>query len=73
MFSPKLWQQTVRHRGKFNTKHPKPRHDIARFLEEITQPVLIRQIPDRVKTCEGWKSNLEKKFKTTTDTVSWKS
>ncbi len=41
-FSPQIWQQTVRHRGKFNVKVPHPRHNIARYLEELTKPVLSK-------------------------------
>lgn len=60
---PKIWQQSVRYRGKYNVKTPKPRHDIARYLEELTKPVIIRHIPDPVETCVESKSNLRTKLK----------
>lgn len=60
---PKLWQQSVRYRGKYNVKMPKPRHDVARFLEEITKPVIIRELPDPVEKCAQSKSNLSKILK----------
>lgn len=72
LFTPKIWQQSVRHRGKFNTHQPKPRHDIGRYLEELTRPVIIRQIPDIAEQCEKQRKYHEKNYKTTTDTVSFK-
>lgn len=51
LFTPKIWQQTVRHRGKFNVRMPKPRHDIARYLEEITKPVIVKELSDPVEKC----------------------
>ena len=60
---PKLWQQSVRYRGKYNYKFPKPRHDVARFLEDITKPVIIRELPDPVESCAGSKTLLAKNLK----------
>lgn len=65
-FSPQIWQQTVRHRGKFNVKVPHPRHDIARYLEEITKPVLIREVPDVVKKCTESKNRIAQNLKFST-------
>ena len=69
LFTPKIWQQTVRHRGKFNVKMPKPRHDIARYLEEITKPVLIKEIPDPTEKCAEAKNRIALRLKFNTDTV----
>jgi hypothetical protein len=72
LFTPKIWQQSIRFRGKFNTRQPKPRHDIGRYLEELTRPVIVRQIPDAAIQSEKDRQYFEKRFKTTTDTVSFK-
>ncbi len=66
-------QQSVRYRGKFNTAYPKPRHDIPRFLEEITKPVIVRQLPDQVDLCAKYKKNTDKIFKFTTESVSMRT
>lgn len=67
LFTPRIWQQTVRHRGKFNIRMPKPRHDIARYLEEITKPVLIRELPDPVEQCYEAKKKISKRLKFDTE------
>lgn len=66
---PKLWQQSVRYRGKYNVKMPKPRHDIARYLEELTKPVIIKQLPDPIETCFKSKLNIIKNLKMGTDSA----
>ena len=63
LFTPHIWQQTVRHRGKFSYKFPKPRHDIARFLEEITKPEIIKEIPNPVDKCVELKKSVAKALK----------
>lgn len=63
---PKIWQQSVRHRGKYNVKMPHPRHDIARYLEEITKPVIIKELPDPVENCLKLKTNIAKSLKFST-------
>ncbi|RNA24251.1 charged multivesicular body 1a [Brachionus plicatilis] len=60
---PKLWQQSVRYRGKYNVRMPKPRHDIARYLEEITKPLIVKELPDPIETCIQSKLNIKKKLK----------
>lgn len=69
LFTPKIWQQTVRHRGKFNYKMPKPRHEVARYIEEITRPVIIRELPDQVEKCVENKSFVAKNLKFSTSEV----
>jgi len=64
---PAIWKQTVRYRGKFNYKMPHPRHDIARYLEEITKPVLIKELPDPIDRCIRNKSSLAKSLKFSTN------
>lgn len=64
---PTVWKQTVRYRGKFNHKMPHPRHDIARYLEEITKPVLIKEIKDPIDGCLTYKSRLAKSLKFSTN------
>ena len=56
----------MRHRGKFNVKVPHPRHDIARYLEEITKPVLIKELPDPTELCLQQKSRIAKTLKFST-------
>lgn len=58
--------QSVRHRGKYNYKMPHPRHDTARYLEEITRPVLVRQVPDPIDTCVAQKAHIAKTLKFST-------
>ncbi|CAF0745175.1 unnamed protein product [Brachionus calyciflorus] len=55
---PKLWTQSVRYRGKYNMKMPKPRHDVARYLEELTKPVIVRELPDPVEMCSKSKAQI---------------
>ncbi len=69
LYSPKIWQQTVRHRGKFNVPMPKPRHEIARYLEEITKPVLIRELADPVEQAFKDKQRLANKLKIGNETA----
>jgi hypothetical protein len=46
---------------------PHPRHDIARYLEEITKPVLIKEIPDPIDGCLSNKSHLASSLKLSTN------
>ena len=70
LFAPQVWQQSVRHRGKLNLKFPRPRHEIPRFLEEITKPVIEREVPDPIEKCIGFKSDNAKRLKLSTNDVS---
>ena len=60
----------MRHRGKFNYKTPHPRHDIARYLEEITKPIIIRELPDPIERCLASNSRIAKNLKFSTKEVS---
>lgn len=42
---------------------PKPRHDIARYLEELTKPIVTKQLPDPIDTCFKSKINIRKNLK----------
>jgi hypothetical protein len=66
LFVPKIWQQTVRHRGKFTASMPKPRHEIARYLEEITKPVLPKFRENPIENCIYIKKRIAKSLKFTT-------
>ncbi len=62
-------QQSVRYRGKFNTASPRPRHYIARYLEEITKPVIIRQLPDTIALCSEFKEKQQRRVKSSINYV----
>ncbi len=51
---------------------PKPRHDIARYLEEITKPILIREVSDPIEKCVEAKNRVASKLKFNTDNVIFK-
>lgn len=42
---------------------PHPRHDIARYLEEITKPVIVKEIADPIERCLMLKSNIAKNLR----------
>jgi hypothetical protein len=42
---------------------PHPRHDIARHLEELTKPVIIKELPDPVEMCLDQKYRIAKRLK----------
>ena len=48
---------------------PKPRHDIARYLEDITKPMLIKEIPNPVDRCVEAKSRIGSRLKFSTNDV----
>jgi len=48
---------------------PKPRHDTARYLEEITKPILVRELPDPIDMCLKDKQRLANTLKINTDTA----
>jgi hypothetical protein len=49
---------------------PHPRHDISRYLEEITKPVIIKKLPDQLEKCKEFKFRIAKMLKFTTADVS---
>lgn len=59
----------MRHRGKLNLKFPRPRHEVARYLEEITKPIIVRQVPDQVEQCLSYKARNARILKQTTNDV----
>lgn len=59
----------MRHRGKINLKFPRPRHEVARYLEEITKPIIVRQVPDQVEQCLSYKARNSRILKQTTNDV----
>ena len=69
LFAPQIWNQTVRHRGKYNVKMPHPRHEIARHLEELTKPVIIKELPDPIEMCLDQKSRIAKRLKFSSNQV----
>jgi hypothetical protein len=62
--------QSLRYRGKFNSRIPRPRHELLRYLEEITKPVLIKQLPDPTEKCKKYNDSLDHTYKITTKSVS---
>ena len=66
-----MWQQhqSLRSVSKLNMKFPKPRHEIARFLEEITMPTIVKEIPDKTLACFTYKNYAAKNLKFSTEYV----
>jgi hypothetical protein len=62
--------QSLRYRGKFNSRIPRPRHELLRYLEEITKPVINKQFPDPTEKCKEYNDSLDHTFKVTTKSVS---
>jgi hypothetical protein len=48
---------------------PHPRHEIARHLEELTKPVIIKEIPDPIEICLDQKSRIAKRLKFSSNEV----
>lgn len=61
--------ESLRYRGKYNSRRPRPRHEILRYLEEITKPVIIKQLPDQTTKCAIHHDRMKNKLKTNTDSV----
>lgn len=70
LFSPQIWQQTVRHRGKLNLKFPRPRHHIPRYLEDITKPQVIKEKIESAEICRIFKEKQASMNKATTNYVN---